>query len=94
MYASLEVRLPSIGSIRDCNRELLCTLMKIVGYLVMCKTGYGSGAPPSYRPPVALPPGSAPTQYYSNNGPSQIQYSASNGAPQVNVLYFSHVSTL
>jgi U1 small nuclear ribonucleoprotein C len=46
-------------------------------------SGYGSGAPPSFRPPVALPPGSGgPTQYYSSNGPSQIQYSTSNGAPQ------------
>ena len=46
-----------------------------------------SGAPPSYRPPVAPPPSSnGPTQYYSNNGPSQSQYSTSNGAPQVSAL--------
>ena len=46
-----------------------------------------SGAPPSYRPPVAPPPSSnGPTQYYSNNGPSQSQYPTSNGAPQVSAL--------
>lgn len=55
-------------------------------------SGYGSGALPSYRPPVVQPPGSGSTQYY--NGPSQLQYSTSNGASQVSPVYFSLLDSL
>lgn len=60
------------------------------GFKMLLWAGYApvSGAPPSYRPPVAPPPSSnGPTQYFSNNGPSQSQYSTSNGAPQVSALF-------
>jgi len=55
-------------------------------------SGYGSGAPPTFRSPVALPLGSASTQYYSSNGPAQLQLTTSNGAPQYSVNNNSSLS--
>lgn len=71
----------------------VCSMTTVhIIFLIMCISGYGSGALPSYRPPVVPPPGGSSNQYYNNNGPSQ--YSTSNGAPQVNAILFSLSATL
>lgn len=46
--------------------------ISIAGFLVLCDVGYGSGVPPTFRPSIALPLGSASTQYLSSNGPAQL----------------------